>query len=136
MRAYFHRSEVENFIKRDFNYLLKFLNKKGPLSVEKLNKLYIKFNQKCIKQSIKRVAANDRIKNLRDAFELALEICTILNLKDTSSFSESMMNDDFINTIIDYRVSMEQEINAEIERTGVGYKSFLYQQLDTDEKAK
>ncbi|MBE7074861.1 MAG: hypothetical protein E7376_02655 [Clostridiales bacterium] len=130
MRAYFYRKEVEDFIKGDFNYLIKYLNKKGVLTVEQLSKKYERCKKAHIKAGMNNKFLNDKMRALYDSLNLALEICEMLNLKDTSTISKDMLNDKFVDEIIEFRKNSEIARNEAVEKAGTGYKSFLYQKLD------
>lgn len=136
MRVWTTRQEEVSTIKMDFNNLLEYLKKEGTLDYKQVEKKLNKCNKACIKVRQKGKFTNPRLDKHFAMLELALDILNILNLKDTSSISENMRNNDFINNIIDYRVRMEQARNAEVERTGEGYKSFYYSNLDKKPKFK
>ena len=136
MKVWTTRQEEVATINEDFNNLFEYLKKEGTLDYKQVEKKFNKCNRACIKVRQKGKFTRPKLDRHLSMLELALDIFNILNLSDTSSISENMRTNDFINTIIDYRVRMEQARNAEVERTGEGYKSFYYSNLDKKPKFK
>ena len=130
MKTWFWRHELEWVLERDIKDFLSF--QKKPISVDKIEEKYIRYSEICNKYWLSNFHKEKYRKFLskEHAYGVALEICELLNLKDTSSFSKDMINQDLINKLIDYRVQKENKYNEEVEKKGTGTKRHLYQYLD------
>ena len=132
MNVSFNKKQLVQTITTDLNNLFHLLDKKGVLTVSKLEKINRKMNNLYIKQMQKRDKASDKVHKLMDCTELALDMCRFLDVEDTSIFSRDLICDEFIDKIIHYRKNMELLHNREVEETGVGFKSYLYQNIETE----
>lgn len=139
MKTYFTREEMVERIKEATEDLFEYLDKLGKvLTIENLYKNYAysyKVYSKAkeiddLRAGIKYRKKTEKHYRIYRSMEIALEICDMLNLKDTSSLSRGMIDDDFINSLIDFMSEKERKRNEKVKITGEGYPSYFYQNLD------
>lgn len=130
MYVKFSREQLEQKMKNDMENLFDFLDKKGVLSISKLEKINRKMNNIYIKQMQKRDKASDKVKTIMDCTELALDMCQFLQIEDTRILSRDLIRDEFIHKMLHHKKAQEILHNENVEATGVGYKSYLYQDID------
>ena len=62
--------------------------------------------------------------------EMALDICELRKAKDTDFFKNLRINKQLVNKYIDLKIKQEAEYNDEVEKTGIGYKSYIWARID------
>lgn len=139
MKTYFTREEMVERIRSLTEDLFEYLDKSGK--VLRIEDLYKNFAH-----SYKVYSRAEKIDDLLGAsyyrkktvkyyriyksMEIALVICDMLNLKDTSSLSRCMINNNFINRLINFMSEKERKRNQKVKATDEGYPSYFYQNLD------
>ena len=132
MNVSLNKKQLVQTITTDLNNLFHLLDKKGVLTVSELKKINNRMIKLCTKQLQKRDKASQKVYKMLDCTSLALDMCRFLDVEDTSIFSRDLIRDEFIDKIIHYRKNMELLHNREVEETGVGFKSYLYQNIETE----
>ena len=141
-KRYFEKDQAVNDYKVNINEMLNYFNGKPVVSVEELKKMVSENDRlytelmvqsmalkKKIKNSIilkghyekKRAAVREELNRVSAAFDAqktAVEVCEILQLKDTSSLKAEMFTDEIVSGIIDYKIEQELKQNAEAEKNG------------------
>lgn len=142
MRVGFTKQELAEKLRRDMEYLFKYLDELGQvLTIEDLykncesnyeiyNKLYQKYYHGWRRNSSKFEKRMTKFHRIYTCLDTAFVICDMLHLKDTSSLSRDMINEDFINRLMKFIAETERRRNMEVEATGESYPSYLYQNLN------
>ena len=128
------QKELSKQIETDMKNLFTFLDKKGILTAFELAKINNKMNKLATKQLQRHDKTSKKVQKLLDCTEVGLDMCYILGVDDTAALSTDLIREDFITKILEHRKDMENQHNREVEKTGVGYKSYLYQHLDSSEQ--
>ena len=154
VRKYCNREEAVADLKTRLGNMLCYINAETPASVEELKSLYEQNDKAYGEKFVKSLDLRKKIKNstffknhyrkkrnelqseideldaIISATGTALELCEILNVNDTSAFTaETILNDEFVNKVIDYKVEQEKAHNEKVEKTGQGRKQTKYQWL-------
>ncbi len=136
MKCFYFRDELQEKLKSDFNFFLELTKNTTGLTVTQLTE---ELNKACkqVKKSDKKQGRIDKLdKKIHmlkceiQGYSIALEICKLYKLQNTTSFSRAMLSDGTIDKIIQSRYEEELEHNKQVEKTNEGYKSFIYQNLD------
>ena len=119
-----------------------FVNKKKNISLKKLCKLYDVFTKKYGRiDMFPDFLADTFIGDLHDRhshkvidtlnnIEMALDLCVLRKAKDTDFFKNLRINKQLVNKYIDLKIKQEAEHNKEVEKTGIGYESYIWARID------
>ena len=127
MRVSFNQRELFQNTNRDMDNLFDFLDKRGVLTTSELVKINQDLKTKYAKQFQKGNNVSTKIYNLIECTTLALEMCELLKVNDTSKFSRKMITNDFIEKIINHKKHQELLRNEKVKETNTGYQTYLYQ---------
>ena len=161
-KHFFNREEAIEFYRMKLTNMLSFFEGQQPIDLETLKSLLSKENENHTNLIVEGLQLNKKAKNstfLKNHFknkhqeiqklideagmkcevlETAVELCEVLKVNDTASFNSSLLNEEVLNKIIDYKIEQEKARNAEAEKTG-GKKSKkftnLYEEFDESEYA-
>ncbi len=61
---------------------------------------------------------------------MALDLCVLRKAKDTDFFKNLRINKQLVNKYIDLKIKQEAEHNKEVEKTGIGYESYIWARID------